>query len=40
MFGLKRELIEAARVRVYNHPNRYVWKIYGEHDVGKIVIEP
>jgi Fe-S-cluster-containing dehydrogenase component len=34
MFGLKRELLEVARVRVYNHPARYVRKIYGEHEVG------
>jgi len=34
MFGPKRELIEVARVRIYNHPTRYVRKIYGEHDVG------
>lgn len=34
MFGMKRDLIEVARTRVYNHPNRYVRKIYGEHEVG------
>jgi formate dehydrogenase iron-sulfur subunit len=34
MFGPKRELIEVARVRIYNHPTRYVRKIYGEHEVG------
>jgi hypothetical protein len=34
MFGPKRELIEVARVRIYNHPARYVQKIYGEHEVG------
>ena len=34
MFGPKRELIEVARVRIYNHPTRYVRKIYGENDVG------
>jgi len=34
MFGPKRELMEIARVRIYNHPDRYVHKIYGEHDVG------
>jgi len=34
MFGMKRDLIEVARVRVYNHPKRYVRKIYGEHEVG------
>jgi len=34
MFGPKRELIEVARVRIYNHPTRYVRKIYGEHEIG------
>jgi Fe-S-cluster-containing dehydrogenase component len=34
MFGMKRDLIEIARTRVYNHPTRYVRKIYGEHEVG------
>jgi len=34
MFGMKRELMEIARTRVYNHPSRYVRKIYGEHEVG------
>lgn len=34
MFGQKRELMEVARVRVYNHPNRYVRHVYGEHEVG------
>jgi Fe-S-cluster-containing dehydrogenase component len=34
MFGMKRELMEIARVRIYNHPDRYVHKIYGEHEVG------
>jgi formate dehydrogenase iron-sulfur subunit len=34
MFGMKRELMEIARVRVYNHPDRYVHQIYGEHEVG------
>jgi Fe-S-cluster-containing dehydrogenase component len=34
MFGMKRDLIEVARTRVYNHPDRYVHKIYGEHEVG------
>jgi formate dehydrogenase iron-sulfur subunit len=33
-FGRKRELMEIARVRIYNHPGRYVHKIYGEHEVG------
>lgn len=34
MFGSKRDLLEIARVRIYNHPERYVHKIYGEHEVG------
>ncbi|MFC2158968.1 4Fe-4S dicluster domain-containing protein [Acidobacteriota bacterium] len=34
MFGMKRELMEIARVRVYRHPKNYVHKIYGEHEVG------
>jgi Fe-S-cluster-containing dehydrogenase component len=34
MFGQKRELMEIARVRIYNHPDRYVHHIYGEHEVG------
>ena len=34
MFGMKRELMEIARVRVYRHPNDYVHEIYGEHAVG------
>jgi len=34
MFGLKRELMEIARHRVYSHPDKYVHHIYGEHEVG------
>jgi Fe-S-cluster-containing dehydrogenase component len=34
MFGQKRDLMEIARVRIYNHPDKYVHKIYGEHEVG------
>lgn len=34
MFGPKRELMEVARHRVYNHPDKYVRHIYGEHEVG------
>ena len=34
MFGQKRELMEIARVRIYNHPSQYVRHIYGEHEVG------
>jgi hypothetical protein len=34
MFGKKRDLMEIARVRIYNHPHKYVHHIYGEHEVG------
>jgi Fe-S-cluster-containing dehydrogenase component len=34
MFGKKRDLMEIARVRIYNHPTKYVHQIYGEHEVG------
>jgi hypothetical protein len=26
--------MEVARHRIYNHPDKYVRKIYGEHEVG------
>jgi len=34
MFGSKRQLMEIARVRIYNHPEHYVHRIYGEYEVG------
>jgi len=34
MFGPKRQLMEIARIRIYNHPDDYVHQIYGEHEVG------
>jgi formate dehydrogenase iron-sulfur subunit len=34
MFGSKRQLMGLARVRIYNHPDHYVHKIYGEYEVG------
>lgn len=34
MFGMKRELMEIARHRVYNYPEKYIQKIYGEYEVG------
>jgi len=34
MFGTKRELMEIARVRIYNHPDDYQHQIYGEFEVG------
>ena len=34
MFGMKRELLEIARHRVYSYPEKYEHKIYGEYEVG------
>ena len=34
MFGKKRDLMEIARHRIYNHPDKYVHQIYGENEVG------
>ena len=35
MFGMKRDLMEIARVRIYNHPRHDTCaQIYGEHEVG------
>lgn len=34
MFGMKRDLMEVARSRIYHHPDDYVHQIYGEHEVG------
>ena len=34
MFGLKRNLMEIARTRIYRHPKKYVRQIYGENEVG------
>jgi formate dehydrogenase iron-sulfur subunit len=33
-FGTRRELLEEARTRIYQHPDRYVHNIYGENEVG------
>ncbi len=33
-FGTRRELLEEARARIYQYPDRYVHYIYGEHEVG------
>ncbi len=33
-FGGREELIEEARTRIYQNPDRYVHHIYGEHEVG------
>ena len=34
MFGTRRQLMEIARIRIYNHPENYQHHIYGEHEVG------
>jgi len=34
VFGHKRDLMEIARTRIYNHPDKYVHKIYGEYEAG------
>lgn len=33
-FGTRAELLEEARTRIYQNPDRYVHHIYGEHEVG------
>jgi formate dehydrogenase iron-sulfur subunit len=33
-FGKRRDLIETARKRIYEEPERYYHHIYGEHEVG------
>lgn len=33
-FGPRRELIEEARKRIYQEPNNYIHRIYGEYEVG------
>jgi ferredoxin len=34
VFGMKRELMEIARLQIYSQPSRYVHHIYGEYEVG------
>jgi len=34
LFGIKRELVEEARKRIYREPKKYVNHIYGENEVG------
>lgn len=34
LFGKRRELVEIAKERIYRHPDKYVRRIYGEHEVG------
>ena len=33
-FGKRRDLLEIARARIYDDPENYYHKIYGEHEVG------
>ncbi|MDX1583404.1 MAG: 4Fe-4S dicluster domain-containing protein, partial [Thermoanaerobaculia bacterium] len=33
-FGPRRELLEIAKQRIYQNPDRYVSHIYGEHEAG------
>jgi formate dehydrogenase iron-sulfur subunit len=33
-FGKREELLEVARTRIYQNPDRYVHHVYGEHEVG------
>lgn len=33
-FGTRTELLEEARTRIYQHPDKYVKHIYGEHEAG------
>jgi formate dehydrogenase iron-sulfur subunit len=33
-FGMKKDLMEVARNRVYSNPDKYVHQIYGEYEVG------
>lgn len=34
IFGKRRELLEIARTRIYENPDKYVHHIYGEHEAG------
>jgi formate dehydrogenase iron-sulfur subunit len=34
VFGKRRDLLEIARARIYDNPDQYYHKIYGEHEVG------
>ena len=33
-FGTRAELLDEARTRIYQNPDRYVHRVYGEHEVG------
>jgi len=34
LFGARDELLETARTRIYQNPDRYVHHVYGEHEAG------
>ena len=34
VFGKRRDLLEIAKARIYENPDQYYHKIYGEHEVG------
>lgn len=34
VFGKRRDILEIARARIYENPDQYYHKIYGEHEVG------
>ena len=34
IFGKRRDLLKIAKTRIYNNPDVYYDKIYGEHEVG------
>ncbi len=34
IFGMKKDLMEIARTRIYRYPHKYVHQIYGENEVG------
>ncbi len=33
-FGLREEMMQTARMRILNHPGKYINHIYGEHEMG------
>lgn len=33
-FGMKKDLLEIGRMRIYRHPSKYIRHIYGEYEVG------
>jgi len=34
VFGTRKELLEVAKTRIYQNPDRYYHHVYGEHEVG------